>query len=112
MKTGIRREDVRFQCGSVRTESEPCTVRGRTWLCEEATGRQARYVENICLGVGTNEWLCRIKKLVLCALGVRAEYEALKKALADANKKAEAELALREKHEPGLSQLSESSRKL
>ena len=33
------------------------------------------------------------------ALGASAEYEALKKALADANKKAEAEQALREKHE-------------
>ena len=33
------------------------------------------------------------------ALGASAEYEALKKAVADANKKAEAELALREKHE-------------
>ena len=35
----------------------------------------------------------------MCALGAGAEYEALKKALADANKKAEAEQALREKHE-------------
>ena len=37
--------------------------------------------------------------LVLCALGVGAEYEALKKSLADANKKAEAEQVLHEKHE-------------
>ena len=36
--------------------------------------------------------------MVLCALGAGAEYEALKKALADANTKAEAEQALREKH--------------
>ena len=35
----------------------------------------------------------------MCALGAGAEYEALKKALADANKKAEAEQALHEKHE-------------
>ena len=35
----------------------------------------------------------------MCALGAGAEYEALKKALADANKKAEAEQVLREKHE-------------
>ena len=35
----------------------------------------------------------------MCALGAGAEYEALKKALADANKKVEAEEALREKHE-------------
>ena len=35
----------------------------------------------------------------MCALGAGAEYEALKKALADANKKAEAEQALRKKHE-------------
>ena len=35
----------------------------------------------------------------MCALGAGAEYEALKKALADANKKAEAKQALREKHE-------------
>ena len=35
----------------------------------------------------------------MCALGAGAKYEALKKALADANKKAEAEQALREKHE-------------
>ena len=40
--------------------------------------------------------------LVLCALGACAEYEALKKALADANKKAEAEHALREKHDVGV----------
>ena len=33
------------------------------------------------------------------ALGAGAEYEALKKALADANKKAEAKQVLREKHE-------------
>ena len=39
------------------------------------------------------------KIIVLCALGAGAEYEALKKALADANKKAEAEQELREKHE-------------
>ena len=37
--------------------------------------------------------------LVLCALGACAEYEALKKALADANKKAEAKQVLSEKHE-------------
>ena len=35
----------------------------------------------------------------MCALGAGAEYEALKKALADANKKAEAEQALHKKHE-------------
>ena len=46
-----------------------------------------------------NEWLCRIIFLVLCALGACAKYEALKKALADANKKAEAGQVLREKHE-------------
>ena len=40
-----------------------------------------------------------MKIFVLCALGAGAEYEALKKALADANKKAKAEQALREKHE-------------
>ena len=33
------------------------------------------------------------------ALGASAEYEALKRAVADANKKAEAKQALREKHE-------------
>ena len=33
------------------------------------------------------------------ALGASAEYEALKKTVADANKKAEAEQAFREKHE-------------
>ena len=38
-----------------------------------------------------------MKIFVLCALGAGAEYEALKKALADANKKAEAEQALHEK---------------
>ena len=43
--------------------------------------------------------MCRINFLVLCALGACAEYEALKKALADANKKVEAEQELREKHE-------------
>ena len=36
---------------------------------------------------------------MLCTLGASAEYEALKKAMADANKKAEAEQALHEKHE-------------
>ena len=35
----------------------------------------------------------------MCALGAGTEYEALKKGLADANKKAEAEQALRKKHE-------------
>ena len=35
----------------------------------------------------------------MCALGAGTEYEALKKGLADANKKDEAEQALREKHE-------------
>ena len=37
--------------------------------------------------------------LILCALGAGAEYEALKKALADASKKVEAEQALSKKHE-------------
>ena len=36
---------------------------------------------------------------MLCALGASAEYEALKKAAADAQEKAAAEQALREKHE-------------
>ena len=36
---------------------------------------------------------------MLYALGASAEYEALKKAVADANEKAAAEQALREKHE-------------
>ena len=36
---------------------------------------------------------------MLCALGSSAEYEALKKAVADAQEKAAAEQALREKHE-------------
>ena len=36
---------------------------------------------------------------MLYALGVSAEYEALKKAVADANEKAAAEQVLREKHE-------------
>ena len=35
----------------------------------------------------------------MCALGAGAKYEALKKALADDNKKAEAKQALHEKHE-------------
>ena len=39
-----------------------------------------------------------MKIFVFCALGAGAEYEALKKAL-DANKKAEAEQVLHEKHE-------------
>ena len=36
---------------------------------------------------------------MLYSLGASAEYEALKKAMADANEKAAAEQALREKHE-------------
>ena len=36
---------------------------------------------------------------VLCASGAMAEFEALKKAVAEAEKKAAAEQALREKHE-------------
>ena len=36
---------------------------------------------------------------MLCALGASVEYEALKKAAADAEEKASAEQALREKHE-------------
>ena len=36
---------------------------------------------------------------MLYALGASAEYEALKKAMADANEKAAAEQALHEKHE-------------
>ena len=40
-----------------------------------------------------------MKILVLCALGANAKIEALKKAVAEANKKAAAEQALREKHE-------------
>ena len=39
------------------------------------------------------------KYFVLYALGASAEYEALKKAMADANEKAATEQALREKHE-------------
>ena len=40
-----------------------------------------------------------MKIFVLCALGENAEIEALKKALAEADKKAAAEQALHEKHE-------------
>ena len=40
-----------------------------------------------------------MKKFVLYALGVSAEIEALKKAVAEADKKAAAEQALHEKHE-------------
>ena len=40
-----------------------------------------------------------MKLFVLCALGANAEIEALKKAVAEADKKAAAEQALREKHE-------------
>ena len=40
-----------------------------------------------------------MKSFVLCALGANAEIEALKKAVAEADKKAAAEQALREKHE-------------
>ena len=40
-----------------------------------------------------------MKLFVLCALGANAEIEALKKAVAEADKKATAEQALREKHE-------------
>ena len=40
-----------------------------------------------------------MKIFVLCALGANVEIEALKKALAEANKKAAAEQALCEKHE-------------
>ena len=40
-----------------------------------------------------------MKIFVLCALGANAEIEALKKALAEADKKATAEQALREMHE-------------
>ena len=40
-----------------------------------------------------------MKLFVLCALGANAEIEALKKALAEADKKAAVEQALREKHE-------------
>ena len=39
---------------------------------------------------------------MLYSLGASAEYEALKKAMADANEKATAEQALREKHEAGV----------
>ena len=43
---------------------------------------------------------CAYRKVfVLYALGASAKYEALKKVVADANKKAAAEQALREKHE-------------
>ena len=40
-----------------------------------------------------------MKIFVLCALGANAEIEALKKAVAEADKKAATEQALREKHE-------------
>ena len=40
-----------------------------------------------------------MKIFVLCALGVGAEIEALKKVVAEADKKATAEQAFREKHE-------------
>ena len=40
-----------------------------------------------------------MKIFVLCALGANAEIEALKKVVAEADKKAAAEQALREKHE-------------
>ena len=40
-----------------------------------------------------------MKSFVLCALGANAEIEALKKAVAEADKKAAVEKALREKHE-------------
>ena len=40
-----------------------------------------------------------MKSFVLCALGANAEIEALKKVVAEADKKAAAEQALREKHE-------------
>ena len=43
-----------------------------------------------------------MKIFVLCALGANAEIEALKKAVAEADKKAAAEQALREKHEARL----------
>ena len=40
-----------------------------------------------------------MKLLILCALGANVEIEALKKAVAKADKKAAMEQALREKHE-------------
>ena len=40
-----------------------------------------------------------MKAFILCALGANAEVEALKKAVALAEKRAAAEQALREKHE-------------
>ena len=40
-----------------------------------------------------------MKSILLYALGESAEYEALKKAVADANEKAATEQALHEKHE-------------
>ena len=40
-----------------------------------------------------------MKIFVLCALGANAEIEALKKAVAEADKKATTEQALHEKHE-------------
>ena len=43
-----------------------------------------------------------MKIFVLCALGANAKIEALKKAVAEADKKAAAEQALREKHEARL----------
>ena len=47
---------------------------------------------------------------MLYALGASAEYEALKKAAAEAQEKDAAEQALREKHEARVAQLSGSSR--
>ena len=62
---------------------------------EDKQGMLKTYVLELARTNGCAE----LKILVLCALGAGAEYEALKKAVADANKKAEAEQVLREKHE-------------
>ena len=52
-----------------------------------------------------------MKIFVLCALGENAKIEALKKALAEADKKAAAEQALREMDEARVVELSVSSRR-
>ena len=62
--------------------------------------------------LSANEKLCLMKILVLCAPGANAEIEALKNVVAEADRMAAAEQALREKHEARALKLSESFRRL
>ena len=72
---------------------------------EEELGRVRKQLEEKqgmfkhCLALGTSEYVCLLKSICLYALGANVEYEALKKAVADAHEKAAAEQALHEKHE-------------